>query len=105
MDAITNAPAPVNEPNLSYAPGSPERAELELELKRQEGRQLELSATIGGEKRMGGGAEIRVVQPHDHQHVLGVLKGATKADTEAAVQAALDAAPDWRSMPLDERAS
>lgn len=28
MDAVTNVPAPVNEPVLSYAPGSPERAEL-----------------------------------------------------------------------------
>ena len=32
MDAITYPPAPVNEPNLTYAPGSPERAALELEL-------------------------------------------------------------------------
>ena len=29
---VTHPPAPVNEPNLTYAPGSPERAELELEL-------------------------------------------------------------------------
>jgi 1-pyrroline-5-carboxylate dehydrogenase len=28
MDAITHPPAPVNEPNLTYAPGSPERAEV-----------------------------------------------------------------------------
>jgi 1-pyrroline-5-carboxylate dehydrogenase len=105
MDAITNSPAPVNEPNLTYAPGSPERAALELELKRQEDRQVELTATIGGEKRMGGGAEIRVVQPHDHQHVLGVLKSATQADAEAAIAAAADAAPGWRAMSLDDRAS
>src|SRR5699024_1260770 len=28
MDAVTDVPRPVNEPVLSYAPGSPERAEL-----------------------------------------------------------------------------
>ena len=33
MDAITTVPAPVNEPNLTYAPGSTER--LELEQRRQ----------------------------------------------------------------------
>jgi len=49
MDAITHPPAPINEPNLTYAPGSPERAALELELKRQEDRTLDLTATIGGE--------------------------------------------------------
>ncbi|MDX5319316.1 MAG: aldehyde dehydrogenase family protein, partial [Actinomycetes bacterium] len=105
MDAITQTPAPVNEPNLSYAPGSPERAELERELQRQESRELELTATIGGAKRMGGGDEIRVVQPHDHQHVLGVMRGATHADTEAAIEAAREAAPEWQAMSLDDRAS
>ena len=32
MDAITTPPAPVNEPNLNYAPGSAERAGIEAEL-------------------------------------------------------------------------
>jgi 1-pyrroline-5-carboxylate dehydrogenase len=105
MDAITHSPAPVNEPNLTYAPGTPERAALELELKRQEDRQVELTATIGGAKKMGGGAEIPVVQPHDHQHVLGVMKNTTQADARAAVKAAADAAPEWRAMSLDDRAA
>jgi 1-pyrroline-5-carboxylate dehydrogenase len=77
MDAITHVPAPVNEPNLSYAPDSPERAELEAELTRLQAKQHDLPATIGGKKRMGGGEEIAVVQPHNHQHVLGVLKNST----------------------------
>ncbi len=105
MDAITYPPAPVNEPNLTYAPGSPERAELEKELALQEGQQLELTATIGGAKKMGGGPEIQVVQPHDHGHVLGVLKGATQADTRSAIAAAQEAAPGWRALPADERAA
>jgi 1-pyrroline-5-carboxylate dehydrogenase len=105
MDAITHPPAPVNEPNLTYAPGSPERAELELELKQQRGRQLDLTATIGGAKRMGGGAETPVVEPHDHAHVLGVLKNSTQADTRAAIAAARDAAPGWRAMSYDDRAA
>jgi 1-pyrroline-5-carboxylate dehydrogenase len=105
MDAITNAPAPVNEPNLSYAPGSPERAALESELKKQEAEQVELTATIGGKKKMGGGAEIPVVQPHDHQHVLGVLKNSTQADARAAIAAAHEAAPGWRDLSYDDRAA
>jgi 1-pyrroline-5-carboxylate dehydrogenase len=105
MDAITTPPAPVNEPNLTYAPGSPERAELQVELKRQEDRQLELTATIGGEKRMGGGAETSVVQPHDHAHVLGVLRNSTKADAEAAIVAAREAAPGWAALSFDDRAA
>ncbi|MGZ4442185.1 MAG: L-glutamate gamma-semialdehyde dehydrogenase [Nocardioidaceae bacterium] len=105
MDGITSSPAPVNEPNLTYAPGSPERAALETELKQQEAEQVDLTATIGGKKKMGGGAETAVVQPHDHQHVLGVLKNSSQADARAAVAAAQDAAPAWRALPLDERAA
>ncbi len=105
MDAITHPPAPINEPNLTYAPGSPERAALELELKRQEDRTLDLTATIGGKKKMGGGAETKVVQPHDHGHVLGVLKNSSQADARAAIAAAQDAAPGWRALSFDDRAA
>src|SRR3954471_8533898 len=105
MDAITSPPAPVNEPNLAYAPGSPERAALELELKKQEDRQLDLTANIGGRKQMGGGEEIKVVQPHDHQHVLGVMRNSTQEDARAAIAAASEAAPAWRALSADDRAA
>jgi 1-pyrroline-5-carboxylate dehydrogenase len=103
MDAITSPPAPTNEPNLTYAPGSPERAELVAELERQERRQRPLRAHINGRKRAGGGAEVAVVEPHDHQHVLGTFKNSTTREAEAAVKAALDAGRDWRQMPMDDR--
>jgi 1-pyrroline-5-carboxylate dehydrogenase len=105
MDAITMPPAPVNEPNLTYAPGSAERDALAAELLRQEAAEHPMDAYIGGEWVAGGGAEIAVVQPHDHAHTLGVLKSATQADAQRAIDAAVDAAPDWRAMPFDERAA
>lgn len=105
MDAITRTPAPVNEPTLHYAPGSVERAGLEAEIARLESVEHSFTATIGGEKRMGKGAEVQVVQPHDHQHVLGTLRHSTKADARAAIAAAADAAPAWRDLPFDERAA
>jgi len=58
MDAVTHPPAPVNEPTLSYAPGSPERKELQAELARQESGELELTATIGGRRQWGSGADF-----------------------------------------------
>ena len=103
MDAITFPPAPINEPNLTYAPGSPEREALVAEIENLQKTQHDLNAHIGGTWRPGGGAEIKVVQPHDHQHVLGVLRNSTTTDAKNAVQAATDAAPEWRAMPFDER--
>jgi 1-pyrroline-5-carboxylate dehydrogenase len=105
MDAITYPPAPTNEPNLTYAPGSPEREALVVEIDKLERKQHDLVAHIGGERRAGGGAEIQVVQPHDHKHVLGVLKNATQSDAKAAVEAATEAAPGWRDLAMDERCS
>jgi 1-pyrroline-5-carboxylate dehydrogenase len=103
MDATTVPPAPTNEPNLTYAPGNPEREALRVEIEKLERRPKDLKAHIGGRRKAGGGPETEVVQPHDHQHVLGVFKGATQADAQAAIRAAGNAAPDWRRLPMDER--
>lgn len=103
MDAISFPPAPTNEPNLTYAPGTPERESLQSEIARLEAEQRDLPAYVGGQWRPGGGEEIQVVQPHDHAHVLGTTRNATTADAQAAVDAALEAAPAWRDMPFDDR--
>ncbi|WP_244931948.1 L-glutamate gamma-semialdehyde dehydrogenase [Nocardioides sp. W7] len=105
MDAITFPPAPTNEPNLTYAPGSPEREALLVEIERLEKKPQNLRGYVGGRWKAGGGAETQVVQPHDHQHVLGTFKGSTQADAKAAVKAASAAAADWRALPFDERAA
>jgi 1-pyrroline-5-carboxylate dehydrogenase len=105
MDALSTVPAPVNEPNLDYAPGSSERALLQQRLSELQKEELELTATIGGEQRWGRGPEHRVVQPHRHAHVLGVTRGASSADARQAIAAAKEAAPDWRRLSFDDRAA
>jgi 1-pyrroline-5-carboxylate dehydrogenase len=105
MDAVTQVPAPVNEPVHGYAPGSPERARLETKLKELSENPIELPMTIGGVKRLGGGEPFQVVQPHNHKSVIGNGRGATKQDAQDAVDAALAAAPAWRAMSFDDRAA
>ena len=105
MDAITHPPAPLNEPVLGYAPGSVERVEIEAALQELSAAPAELTMTVGGVRRMGGGAAIDVVAPHRHALVLGRAAQATEADVEAAVGSALAAAPAWRELPFDERAA
>ncbi len=105
MDATTTPPAPVNEPNLTYAPGSAERDDLATEIAALAGTTRQLDAHIGGSWVAGGGDEIAVVQPHAHQKVLGVLRNSTATDAEAAVAAAREAAPAWRSLSYDDRAA
>jgi 1-pyrroline-5-carboxylate dehydrogenase len=105
MDSVTNVPFPGNEPIKGYAPGSPERGALEAKIKDLAGERAELTMTIGGQQRMGGGAPIEVVQPHNHRLVLGELHDATDADVAAAIDAARAAAPGWRALSFDDRAA
>ena len=105
FDAVTTVPAPVNEPVRTYAPGSPERAALETKIKELAGTPAELTMTLGGLQRMGGGDWVNAVQPHNHAHVLGKLGSATDEDVSAAIEAAHAAAPGWRELSFDDRAA
>jgi 1-pyrroline-5-carboxylate dehydrogenase len=105
MDALTQVPAPVNEPVHGYAPGSPERTRLEAALKELADNPTDLPMTIGGVKRLGGGDPFKVVQPHRHKAVLGTARQATGQDARDAIDAALAAAPGWRAMSFDDRAA
>jgi 1-pyrroline-5-carboxylate dehydrogenase len=105
MDAVTQVPMPVNEPVLSYAPGSPERTEVEQHLAELAAERHELTCTIGGDQKLGGGEEIDVVQPHARTHVLGTMRNATQDDARAAIDAAREAAPGWRALSYDDRAA
>jgi 1-pyrroline-5-carboxylate dehydrogenase len=105
MDAVTQVPRPANEPVLEYAPGSPERAELQVALAETAAERRELPHTIGGRRVMGGGKRYDVRQPHAHRKVLGTLKNATLADARAAVDAAKAAGPGWRALSFDDRAA
>jgi 1-pyrroline-5-carboxylate dehydrogenase len=105
MDAVTRVPMPVNEPVLDYAPETSERAQVQLRLAEIAAERHELSCTIGGDQKLGGGEEIDVVEPHRHSHVLGTMRNATTADAQAAIDAATEAAPGWRALSYDDRAA
>ena len=106
MDAITSVPTPVNEPVLSYAPESLERAGLESRLQELVGAgPIELTNGIGNRREMGGGDPFYVTMPSDHAHRLGRAAGSTTADTEAAIKAAQSARADWAAMDFDDRAA
>jgi 1-pyrroline-5-carboxylate dehydrogenase len=92
-----------NEPILTYAPGSPERASLESTLERMAGETLDMPMFVNGnEVRTGRLDEVRM--PHDHGHVLGNAHIGGEREVTAAIAAARAAWPDWSRRSWTERA-
>ena len=104
MNSLPKIPTPVNEPVLSYAPGTPERATLKAALKEQSSRVVDIPLIIGG-KEVRTGKTRDVVMPHCHQHVLAKVHQAGAPEIEQAVKAARDAWKEWSAWPLEQRAA
>jgi 1-pyrroline-5-carboxylate dehydrogenase len=102
--ALPRVPTAINEPILSYAPGSPERAALKSALEKMAGEQVEIPLLIGGkEVRTGKLGQTRM--PHAHQHVLATWHQAEQAEVHTAIDAALAAKKDWANMRFEDRAA
>ncbi|MDE0896687.1 MAG: aldehyde dehydrogenase family protein, partial [Planctomycetota bacterium] len=95
-------PTPINEPVRSYAPGSPERASIEIELKRQASIELDVPLLIGG-KEVRTGDTKKMVMPHDHAHITGHYHLAGEKEVGAAMDACENASRAWEEMPWNER--
>ena len=103
-NAIFKVPEPINEPILSYEPGSKERQELKAELKRLQETEIEVPLIIGGkEVKTGNMGEMRV--PHNHQKLLGKFHKAGKEEVNMAVEASQEAWKTWSVMPWEQRVS
>src|SRR3712207_7983641 len=98
FDAVTQVPPPVNEPVHDFAPGSAERAALEERLKQLAAERAELTMTIGGERRVGGGVPPDVVQPPRKDAVLGTMHNPTPEEVPDAREATRPAPPAPRRM-------
>ena len=102
--AHRRVPPPQNDPNLSYGPGSPERAELKSRLDAMSGSTVEIPVIIGG-KEIRTGQIAKVVMPHRHGHVLGTWHKATPDLVRQAAASALEARREWASWPFEDRAA
>ncbi len=103
-NAFFEIPIAANEPVLSYAPGSSERAEVETELQKLLGQKRKVHMVIGG-KKISSGIEKDLIQPHDLSHKLGSFYEGGAEHVQQAIDAALAAKEKWAAMPWQERAA
>ncbi len=103
-NGVYRIPAPRNEPVLSYAPGTTERAALQARLAELSSNEIEIPLVIGGrEVRTGRIAEARV--PHRHAQRLARWHQAGPAEVEAAIEAAARARRTWAATDPFDRAA
>ncbi len=102
--AVFVPPAVYNEPVKSYAPGAPERAELQRRLRDLASDHAELPCFIG-DREVRTGNLGKAVMPHRHEHVLGDFHLAGEAEVGQAIEAALAARKEWAATPWQDRAA
>jgi 1-pyrroline-5-carboxylate dehydrogenase len=103
-DALVETPPPKNEPLLSYAPGTPERAKLKGELAKMSAETIEVPLFIGG-REMTTGTLVDVRAPHRRDLLLALSHQGGAKEAELAVIAALGAWPEWSRTPFADRAA
>jgi len=101
---IFRVPTPTNEPIRDYAPGSPERASLQIRLEQMRNERAEIPLVIGGED-VTTGTLREAVMPHDKDHVLADVHQGGPKEVERAIEAAAEAWEDWHRVPWEERAA
>jgi 1-pyrroline-5-carboxylate dehydrogenase len=97
-------PMPVNEPVLSYAPGSAERAALKKTLAELKGEPMDIPMYIGGQEVRTGRTQA-IHPPHEILHVLGTFHAGDASHVEQAIEAALQARKTWADMSWENRAN
>jgi 1-pyrroline-5-carboxylate dehydrogenase len=97
-------PKAVNEPVLSYAPGTPERAALRGKLASMAGQRIEIASIAGG-KELRTGSLAQAVMPHCHSHVLADVHMGGIEETRQAIQAAKCAWETWSRTSFEDRAA
>ena len=97
-------PMPVNEPVLSYAPGSKEKAALKAALKELKSTKIDVPMYIGSEEvRTGKTVDIR--PPHERKHLLGQFHVGEAKHVTKAINAALKVKDKWAGMSWENRAN
>ncbi len=101
---IFDLPPAENEAVRSYAPGTPERAELRGRLDEMQAERIEIPCVIGGRESRTG-TTFEAVMPHRKSHVLADVHEGGPAEVEQSIKAAAEAWHDWSRTPWEERAA
>lgn len=93
-----------NEPVMSYAPGSPERAKLKREIERMRSEVIDIPMFIDG-KEVRTDNTVSIHPPHERKHLLGHFHKGDASHVQMAIEAAMKARKRWSELSWEHRAS
>jgi len=99
-----NFPMPVNEPVLTYGPGTAERAALKKTLAELKSSEADIPMYIGSEEIRTGDRQS-IHPPHEKGHTLGYFHAGNESHVNAAIDAALAASEAWSNTSWENRAN
>ena len=97
-------PMPVNEPVLSYAPGSAEKATLKRTLAELKSTEADIPMYIGN-KEVRTNKKVAIHPPHELKHILGYFHAGEEKHVHQAIEAALAAKESWNNVSWENRAA
>ena len=97
-------PMPVNEPVLSYAPGSAEKVTLKNTLAELKSKEADIPMYIGN-KEVRTNKKVAIHPPHEIKHTLGYFHAGEEKHVRLAIDAALAAKENWSNMSWENRAA
>ncbi len=103
-NAVFHPPVAVNEPILSYAPGTEERKLLQETVAKMRSEEKDIPMFIDGEE-VRTGDKVSMHPPYDHKHLLGHYHRGDKSHIQKAIDAALKAKENWANLSWEHRAS
>ncbi len=103
-NAIFTVPRAINEPVLSYAPGSVERSQVKAAIADLKNKRIDIPMFIGGNKVFTD-KKKSIHPPHELHHTLGTHAMGDKTHVELAISAALYAKKNWEETPWQDRAA
>lgn len=104
INSISTVPHPVNEPVLTYAPGSSERLEVLKVLETMKAEKRVLKSVINGEE-IEGSRKRALSAPHNHKEQVATLTLVGEKEVSEAIDSALAAKQSWASLNFDARAA
>ena len=104
LKGFFNVPKAVNEPVKSYAPNSPEKANVLKAYQKMWNEKIDVPLYIGNEEIRTGNTRT-MSAPHDHQHIVGTYHLAEKNHVEKAIANCLESRTKWANMAWEQRAA